>query len=156
VFCPHYQKEHPINSCSSLSRMEVSFQRDEEVATRSKPWKLWPTSMVQNTFSSFSYLHNPLWNTNVFGQPCRSQYNHNQSCLQISHGSSYGCMTTLPHLVAQTHSPYSSPALTQHLVCLSKPSTQPNHLHHQNAPICTQFPTQLIPHPHHNKPVQHA
>jgi len=65
-------------------------------------------------------------------------------------------MTTLPHLIAQTHPPYSSPALPQHLSCLSKSSTQPNQLHHQNYPFPTQFPAQLIPHLHHNKPVQHA
>ena len=29
-------------------------------------------------------------------------------------------------------------------------------LHHQNPPCPTQYPAQLIPHPHHNKPVQHA
>ena len=52
-----------------------------------------------------------------------TQYNHHQSCLQIWHGSSYDCMTTLPHLVAQTYSPYSSPALPQHLAFPSKPST---------------------------------
>jgi len=66
------------------------------------------------------------------------------------------CMTTLPHLVAQTHPPYSPPAFPQHHAFLSKSSTQPNQLHHQNAPFPTQFPAQLIPHPHHNKPVQHA
>jgi len=47
--------------------MEVAYQRDEEAATRSKPWKSWPTGMVQNTSSPFSYLHNPLWNSNVLG-----------------------------------------------------------------------------------------
>ena len=61
-------------------------------------------------------------------------------------------MTTPPHLVAQTH----LPALPQHLICQSKSSTQHNQLHHQEAPFPTQFPAQLIPHPHHNKPVQHA
>ena len=65
-------------------------------------------------------------------------------------------MTTLPHLVAQTHFTYSSPALPQHLACISKSPTQPNHLYHQNASFHTKFPAQLIPHPHHNKPVQHA
>ena len=65
-------------------------------------------------------------------------------------------MNTLPHLVAQTNHPYSSPALPEHLACLSKSSTQPNQTHHQNAPCPTQFSAQLIPHPHHNKPVQHA
>jgi len=133
--------------------MEVAYQRDEEAATRSKPWKSWPTGMVQNTSSPFSYLHNPLWNTHVLGKQCQSQYNHHKSCLQVWHGSSYDCMTTLPHLVAETHPPYSRPALPQHLVFLSKSSTQPNQ---QNAPLCTQFPAQLILHPHHNKPVQHA
>ena len=34
VFFPHYQKEHPIDSYSSLSRMEVAYQRDREAATR--------------------------------------------------------------------------------------------------------------------------
>ena len=52
VFCPHYQKENLIDCCFSLSRMEVSYQRDEEAATRSKPWKSWPTGMVQNTSSN--------------------------------------------------------------------------------------------------------
>ena len=66
VFFPHDRKEHPIDSCSSLSRMEVSYQRDEEAATKSKPWKSWPKGMIQNT-SPFSYFHNPLWNTNVLG-----------------------------------------------------------------------------------------
>ena len=61
-------------------------------------------------------------------------------------------MTTLPHLVAQTH----LPSLPQHLACLSKSSMKPNQLYHQNAPFPTQFPAQLIPHPHHNKLVQHA
>ena len=61
-------------------------------------------------------------------------------------------MTTLPHLVAQTH----LPALPQYLAFPSKSSTQHNQLHHQEAPFPTQSPTQLIPHPHHNKPVQHA
>jgi len=65
-------------------------------------------------------------------------------------------MTTFPHLVAQTYSPYYSPALPQHLACLSKPFTQSNQPHHENAPFRTQFPAQLIPHPHHDKPVQHA
>jgi len=65
-------------------------------------------------------------------------------------------MTTFPHLVAQTHHPYSSPALPQHPTFISKSSIQPNQLHHQNSPFRTQFPTQLIPHPHHNKLVQHA
>jgi len=65
-------------------------------------------------------------------------------------------MTTLSHLIAQTLHPYSSPALPQHPACISKSSTQPNHLHHQNAPFRTQFPAQLILHPHHNKLVQHA
>ena len=37
VFFPYYRKEHPIDSCSSLSRMEIEYQRDKEVATRSKP-----------------------------------------------------------------------------------------------------------------------
>ena len=83
VFFPHYWKEHPIYSCTSLSMMEVSYQRDEKVVTRSKTWKLWPTDMVQNNFSPFSYLHNPLWNTNVLGKPCQFQYNHHQSCLQV-------------------------------------------------------------------------
>ena len=110
VFSTHDRKEQSIDSCSSLSRMEVAYQRDEEDATKSKPWKSWPTGMVQNNSSSFSYLHNPLWNTNVLGQPCQFQYNH-QSCLQVGHGSPYDYMTTLPHLVAQTHSPYSPPAL---------------------------------------------
>ena len=135
VFCPHERKEHPIDSCSSLSRMEVSYQGDEEATTKSKPWKSWPTGMVQNTSSPLSYLHNPLWNTNVLGQPC--QYNHHQTCLQVWHGSPYGCMTTVPHLVAQTYSPYFSPILPQHPACISKSSTQPNQPHHQNAPFCT-------------------
>jgi len=134
--------------------MEVSYQRDEEAATRPKSWKSWLTDMVQNTSFPFSYLHNPLCNTNVLGQPCQSQYNHHQSCLQVWHGSPYDCMTTLPHPVAQT--PYSSPALPQHPACISKSSTQPNHPHHQNAPFRTQVLAQLISHSHHNKPVQHA
>ena len=96
--------------------MEVAYQRDEEAATRSKPRKSWPTGMVQNTPSPLSYLHNPLWNVNVLGQPGQFQYNH-LSCLQVGHGSSYDGMTTLPHLVAQAHSPYSPPALSQHLAC---------------------------------------
>ena len=135
--------------------MEVSFQTDEEATTRSKPWKSWPTGMVQNTSSPFSYLHNPLWNTHVLGQSCQFQYNH-QSYLQVWHGSPYDCMTTLPHLVAQAHSPYSPPALAQHPACISYSFTQPNQPHHQNAPFHTHLPAQLIPHPHHNKPVQHA
>jgi len=155
VFRPHHQKEHPIDTHSSLSNLEVAYQRDGEAATRSKPWKSWPTGMVQNTSSPFSYLHNPLWNTHVLGQPCQFQYNH-QSYLQVWHGSPYDCMTTLPHLVAQAHSPYSPPALSQHPACISNLSTQPNQPHHHNAPFHTQFPAQLIPHPHHNKPVQHA
>ena len=61
-------------------------------------------------------------------------------------------LTTLPHLEAQTH----LPALPQHLAYLSKSFAQPNQLHHQEAPFPTQFPAQLIPHPHHNKPLQHA
>ena len=57
---------------------------------------------------------------------------------QVWHGSSYDYMTTLPHLVAcQTYHPYSS-------------------LHHQNTPRPTQIHVQSIPHPHNNKPVQHA
>ena len=108
--------------------------------------------MVQNASFLFSYLHNSLWNTHMLGQPCQSQYNHHQYCLQVWHGSSYDCMTTLPHLVAQTH----LLVLSKHLSCLSKSSIQPNQLHHQNAQFPTQFPAQLIPHPHHNKPVQHA
>ena len=88
----------------------------------------------------------------MLGQPCQSQNNHHQSCLQAWHGSLYDCMTTLPHLVAQTH----IPALSQHLAFLSKSSIQPNQLHHQNALFPTQFPAQLISHPHHNKPVQHS
>ena len=68
VFFPHYRKEHLIDSCSSLSRMEVAYQRDGEAATRSKSRKSWPTGMVQNTSSPFSYLHNPLWNTHVLGK----------------------------------------------------------------------------------------
>ena len=140
VFFTHDRNEHLIDTHSSLSRMEVAYQRGEETATRSKPWKSWPTSMVQNTSSPLSYLHNPLWNNNVLGQPCQSQYNHQQFCLQAWHGSPYDCMTTLPHLVAQTHSPYSSPALPQHLSCPSKPFTQPNQPHHQNDPFHTQFP----------------
>jgi len=136
--------------------MEVSYERDEEAATRSKPWKSWPIGMVQNTSSLFSYLHNPLWNIHVLGKPCQSQYNTHKSCLQIWHGLSYDCMTTLTHPIAQKHSPYYSPALPQNLACISKSSTQPNQLHHQNAPFHTQFSTQLIPHPHQNKPVQHA
>ena len=46
--------------------------------------------------------------------------------------------------------------LPQHLAGLSKSSTQPSELHHQNSPCPTQFLSQLIPHPHSNKPVQHA
>ena len=99
----------------------------------------------------FILLYNSLWNNHMLGQPCQSQYNHYQSCLQVWHGSSYDCMTTLPHIVTQTH----ILALSQHLACLSKSSTQPNQLHHQEAPFPTQSPAQLIPHPHHNKPVQH-
>ena len=148
VFCPHDRKEHLIDIHSSLPRMEVAYQRGKKAATR-------PTGMVQNTSSPLSYLHNPLWNDNVLGQPCQFQYNH-LSCLQVGHGSSYDGMTTLPHLVAQAHSPYSPPALSQHLACPSKPFTQPNQPYHQNAPFHTHFPAQLIPHPHHNKPVQHA
>ena len=132
--------------------MEVAYQRDAKATTRSKPWKSWPTGMIQNTSSPFSYLHNPLWNTYMLGQPCQSQYNHHQSCLQDWHGLPYDFMTTLPHLVAQTH----LPALPQHLACLSKSSTQHNQLHHQEAPFPTQSPAQLIPHPHDNKPVQHS
>ena len=101
VFCPHDRKEHLIDTHSSLSRMEVAYQRGEEAATRSKPRKSWPTGMVQNTPSPLSYLHNPLWNADVIAQPCQSQYNY-LSCLQVGHGSSYDGMTTLPHLVAQT------------------------------------------------------
>ena len=139
MFCSHDRKEHLIDIHSSLPRMEVAYQRGKKAATR-------PIGMVQNTLSSLSYLHNPLWNANVLGQPCQFQYNH-LSCLQVGHGSSYDGMTTLPHLVAQAHSPYYPPALSQHLTC---PFTQPNQPHHQNAPA------QLISHPHHNKPVQHA
>lgn len=156
MFYPHDRKEHLIDTHSSLSRMEVAYQRDEEATTRSKPWKSWPIGIIQNTYSPFSYLHNPLWNINVLGQPWQSQYNHHQSCLQVWHSSSYHCMTTLPHLLAQTHSPYSPPALPQLPACISYSSTQPNQPHHQNAPFLTQFPAQLIPHPHYNKPVQHA
>jgi len=65
-------------------------------------------------------------------------------------------MTIFPHLVAQTHSPYSPLAIIQNSSYISKSSTQPNHLHHQNAPFHTQFPAQLIPHPHHNKLVKHS
>ena len=83
VFCPHDRKENPIDTHSSLSTMEVAYQRGEEAATKSKSWKSWPTSMVRNASSPFSYLHNPLWNTNVLGQPCQFQYNHHQSCLQV-------------------------------------------------------------------------
>ena len=39
VFPTHDRKEHTIDGCSSLSRMEVSYQRGKEAATRSKPWK---------------------------------------------------------------------------------------------------------------------
>ena len=60
VFFPHYRKGHPIDSHPSSSRMEVEYQRDGEAATRS-------IGMVQNASSSFSYLHNPLWNTNLLG-----------------------------------------------------------------------------------------
>ena len=67
VFFPHYQKEHLIDTHSSLSNLEVAYQRDGEAATRSKPWKSWLIGMVQNTFSPFSYLHNPLWNTHMLG-----------------------------------------------------------------------------------------
>jgi len=81
VFFPHYRKEHPIDSCFSLSRMEVAYQRDEAVATRSKPWKSLPIGMVRNNSSPFSYLHNPLWNTHVLGQSCPSQYNPYKSYL---------------------------------------------------------------------------
>ena len=126
VFYPQDQKEHLIDTHSSLSRMEVAYQRGKEAATRSKSQKSWPTGMVQNTPSPLSYLHNPLWNTNVLGQPCQSQYNHQQFSLQAWHGLPYDCMTTLPHLVAQAHSPYSPPALPQYLACPSKPFTQPN------------------------------
>jgi len=65
-------------------------------------------------------------------------------------------MTTLPHIVAQAHSPYSPPAFPQYSTCISNSSTQPNQPHHHNAPFLTHFPSQLIPHPHHNKLVQHA
>ena len=65
-------------------------------------------------------------------------------------------MTTLPHLVAQAHSPYSPPALPQHPTYISYSFTQPNQPHHQNAPFHTQCLAQLIPHPRHNKPVQYA
>ena len=111
--------------------------------------------MVQNTSSSFYYLHNPLWNTNVLGQPCQFQYNH-QYFLQVGHGSSYDGMTTLPHLVAQTYSPYFSPTLSQHPAYIPNSFTQPNQPHHHNAPFLTHFLAQLIAHLHHNKPVQHA
>jgi len=136
--------------------MEASYQRDGEAATRSKPWKPWPTCMVQKISFPFSYLHNPLWNTHVLEKSCQSQYNHHQSCLQVWHGSFYDCKTTLPHLEAQTHHPYSSPTLPQQLAFPSKSSTQPNQPHHQNALCPTQFSAQLIPHPHHNKTIQHA
>lgn len=43
VFCPHFQKEHPIDTQSSLSNLEVAYQRDGEAVTRSKPSKSWPT-----------------------------------------------------------------------------------------------------------------
>ena len=92
----------------------------------------------------------------MIGQPYQSQYNTHQYCLQVWDGSFYDYMTTLHHLVAQAHHPYSLPALQQHLAYLSKSSTQPNQLHHQNPPCPTQFPAQLIPHPHNNKPVQYA
>ena len=67
VFFTHDRKEHTIDGYSSLSRMEVSYQTDGEVATISQPWKLLTTCMVQNTSSPFSYLHNLLWNTHVLG-----------------------------------------------------------------------------------------
>ena len=54
VFFPHCQKEHPIDTHSSLSRMEVAYQRDGEAETISQPWKSWPTCMVQRTSSPFS------------------------------------------------------------------------------------------------------
>jgi len=111
VFFTHDQEEHPIDTHSSVSRMEIAYQRDKEAATRS-------TGMVQNTSSPFSYLHNPLWNTHMLEQPCESQYNHHQSCLQVWHGSSYDCMTTLPRILAHTYSPYSPPALPQHPACI--------------------------------------
>ena len=112
--------------------------------------------MVQNASSPFSYLDNLLWNTHMLHQPCESQYNHHQSCLQVSHDSPYDCMITLPHLLAQAHSPYSPPALPQHAAFISNSSTPPKQPHHHNAPFLTHFPAQLIPNPHHNKPVQHA
>jgi len=76
-------------------------------------------------------------------KPCQSHYNPHQYCLQVWNRSSYDY-------------PYSFPYFQECLACVSKSSTHANQLHHQNHPCPTKYPTQLIPHPYHNKPVQHA
>ena len=135
VFFLQCRNKHPMDSCSFLLGMKTTYQRDREAATSSQPWKSWPTCMVQNIFSPFSYLHYSSWNTLMLGKPCQPHYDPHQSCPQVWHGSSYDYMTTLPHLVAcQTYHPYSS-------------------LHHQNPPRPTQMLFQSIPHSHNDKPV---
>lgn len=64
-----------MDSFSSLHGMEVAYQRDQEVATRSQPWKPLLKCMVQNIIYQFSYLHNPSWNTPTPEQPFQHQYN---------------------------------------------------------------------------------
>jgi hypothetical protein len=135
VFFPQCRKKYPMDSCSFLPGMKKTYQRDQEDATSSQPWKSWPKCMVQNNFSSFYYLHYSSWNTLMLGKPCQPHYDPHQSCPQVWHGSYYDYMITLSHLLAcQTYHPYSS----------------------LNPPRPTQIPVQSIPHPHNNKPIQHA
>jgi hypothetical protein len=77
--CGIFDLDHPTKDCPSLPGLKVVY-KGGKYATSSlnametqRQWKPQTTTMIENFFPQFPYLHNQTWNTSILLQPLTYQ-----------------------------------------------------------------------------------